>query len=129
MTNTTLTDDNKFKINILLKEYDMLYQEIRSRSDKRFSIISLGSVAAAILANFSGISMWIVLSLWVVFALFLLWWFGFLINRCSEQIRRLEQQINELADADLLTWESQIAKKSLFHKLYSDKSNPPKLNP
>jgi hypothetical protein len=101
---------NEVKIQILLKEYDALRAEIISRASNRFSSLGiLAAVVAFVASQKDALFAWIAGGV-VVIVLIGVWLrLGYLIGRCSAQIAKIEEQINELADADLLSWESRAA--------------------
>lgn len=101
------SESEKLQIQILLKEYDTLRQEIVGRINNRFSLVGFGSGLAVFLASQKPTHWgWLLIVSWLV-ALLLLWWrTAKLLRRCSVRIADLERQINRLAGAELLAWES-----------------------
>jgi len=116
--------DPKTKIDILLKEYETLRNEIQVRINNRFTIFGLFAATGTFTATQSRTLLnWIIASLFVMSLLVLWWRLGYLIKRCSSRIAELEQLVNELAGEELLAWEGRVAKVGLFHRIYRD---PPK---
>jgi hypothetical protein len=101
------SEREKLQIQILLKEYDTLRQEIVGRINSRFSLVGFGSGLAVFLASQKPTEWdWLLIVSWLL-ALVILWWrTAILLRRCSIRIAYLEQQINSLAGAELLAWES-----------------------
>lgn len=110
-----MTDDERFKTDILLKEYDTLRSEIMSRTTSRFGILSIGGVLTTFIASQPrGHLTWIVTGL-CVGALLALWWcYGVLIDHCATRIREIEQKVNHLAGDDILLWESRSGTGGIF---------------
>lgn len=130
--------DNKSKIEVLLKEYEMLWGEILGRIRNRFAVIAyLGAVVAFVLFQSKDVSwpdpVWPLSLLgapgaviWptmivVVAGAFLvtIWWrFGSLINNAALRVAEIEQKINSLAGEELLLWESRGEGRPLFRWFY-----------
>ena len=111
-----MTLENKEKIDILLKEYDTLRQEILHRMNNRFLMLGItGSFLAFILLtdtsiiNFSifGFPARVVIFVFGLLALIFIWvWFGYLVGNIARQVSVLECRINEISGEDLLEWET-----------------------
>lgn len=118
----TMNDDEKKMIDILLKEYDTLRQEIVSRINTRFTLLNLSLIALTFVAvQLKGETkaIWAVVVLVGIFIVFAtVWWSsGLLVCRLSRQVAVLEKRINSVAGQELLTWEHQVASRNLLHKL------------
>jgi len=111
-------DDTRLAVEILLKEYETLREEVISRINSRFTILGIAvAVLTWLLASplsdhrlmVSGVGLLVLFDIW--------YYFAFLIRRCSVHIMRLEQEINALVGRKLLTWETESMKHGLFNKL------------
>jgi hypothetical protein len=97
---------NSEKINVLLKEYDGLRAEIRSRGDNQFSLLGFaGLVLTWLFSHPAGLKL-----RWEIAILappVLLMYFLLLqaIKRCANRLIVIEAQINALAGEHLLEWE------------------------
>lgn len=118
-----ISSDAKTKIDVLMKEYDTLRQEILARSNNRFSILGLMFAAATALAAFKNTSMLKDISLttaaWSMAVWLLLmgavWWsLGRLIYACNRRLVMIERQVNELAGEELLRWETTYSPNTLL---------------
>ena len=120
-TDGRLTDIEKAKIDILLKEYDTLRVEILQRTKSRFASLGLFSsiIAYGVFRSnphnglqlfFLGFIMFLVFAVW--FAL------GYCMWRCSNRISEIENKVNQIVgQGDLLRWETNL-QESCFHKVY-----------
>jgi hypothetical protein len=113
---------NRDKIDILMKEYDTLRAEILHRSNTRFAFVGLFG-ALATYALFKTDTHTVLTPALIIIAaifLFFLWiHIGYLIFRCSRRIAEIENQINSLADEQLLVWENR-QKNNIFHRFYKN---------
>ncbi len=102
-----ISDDDRLRIEVLMKEYDTLRAELLGRMDSRFALIGTSVAGAAIIACSGGTGLSIAV-VGAVVALLLLFWLrsGVLMMRCSEGIAAIEERINDLAGYRLLEWES-----------------------
>ena len=127
----------KAKIDILLKEYETLRNEITHRINSRFAIVGFtGAIIAFTISQLKGVVwpelIWplsvfgttkevawpgSILGLAAVFLMALWRRLGTLIKRCSIRISEIEAQINNLAGQELLVWETRQRKTGIFHKL------------
>ena len=99
------------KVEILLREYDTLRQEVMSRYAAQFQGIgTLGVVivglVAAVAAHFDrDTCIWLMVGAFAVFiALFM--WADADISRIAKRLRELERDINKRAGETLLVWET-----------------------
>jgi hypothetical protein len=109
------------KIEILLREYDTLREEVMRRYDAQFQTIGMMAVVlvgllAALAAGISGaIIAALVAGAFVVF-IFLLLWADHDITKAAERLRELEGEINRRAGERLLRWETNAA-GTIFRRL------------
>ena len=106
---STINQDAKIKIDILLKEYDTLRTEIIHRINNRWRATGFGIAAVALVGSLSALDKQLVTLIVVASALALLalWsrsWY--LIQRCELRIAEIEQRVNEIAGERLLVWET-----------------------
>jgi hypothetical protein len=102
------------KINILLKEYDTLRAEMLQRVNARFAIVGLlGALLVLLISKWewqpAGWSLnvrWLVGVLGASILVGVFWRFGTLIRKLAAQVSQVEQRVNQLAQEDLLTWET-----------------------
>lgn len=109
-----ISDDSKVRIEILLKEYDTLRQEIISRTNNRFAITGFFGAVALFAVTKEGLDAFWKCAISVASLVFLLalWlWIKFLIDLCAQRIAKIERRINELAGDTLLEWETEVAKR------------------
>ena len=124
------------KIEVLLKEYDRLWDEMISRMNNRFAVIGyLGGLLAFIVYQTKNVAwpeaMWPLSLLrlpkdilWPsalvvvgLFFLFVIWRrFGTLIKRLAWRVSQIEKQVNELIGEDVLVWETLQIKTGIFWK-------------
>ena len=110
-----MTDQEK--IDILLKEYETLREEIIQRINNRFSFLTYaGAVGAYALFAVQTTTTFQTAVLFVTTGFLLLLWhrFGVLVARCSDRIAEIETEVNRLSGAELLQWENRH-KHSIFH--------------
>lgn len=108
-----MDDEKKYKIDILLKEYETLRQEILARTGHRFVLVSLagglmGFLITTLFTTKAHPSLVVyIFALVGAIVLGVIWRrFQLLIEQLSEGIVRIEHRINDLADdAELLKWE------------------------
>jgi hypothetical protein len=95
------------QISILFKEYDALRTEIQSRTQQGFQIAALsGGILTWLLSRPLDYKFWVVIvSVSIVFA-GAAWTIFRDINKASVRLKEIEQEINFLAGAPLLQWES-----------------------
>ena len=113
--------DTKAKVDILLKEYDILRSEIISRTNNRFAVIGFIAALIAFVGSQSEMPLYVrcvIGGLAFVAILVIYFRLGQLIKRCAVRIAEIEEKINNLMGEKLLVWESQIAKSGLFHWFY-----------
>ncbi len=113
--------DDYQKIEILLKEYDSLRTEMHQRFSHRFQFVTIfGALGAFALFTKDSFGVFqIVLLTITAVALFVVWfWLGDLIAGASRRIAQIEQEINSLANATLLSWETAQVKGGLLHWLH-----------
>ncbi|MBU4256833.1 hypothetical protein KJ586_00810 [Patescibacteria group bacterium] len=106
--------ETKEKIDILLKEYDMLRIEARDRMRGRLAIVGYFTVLAAFFEVQTQLSLF-----WVFFftciTLGSVWfYFWILLKRVSAHLMKLEKRINSLAGEELLTWEQKVSYRRTF---------------
>jgi hypothetical protein len=108
--------EDKDKIEILLKEYDRLGQEILGRINNRFVMLGLVGAFLGVVffkespiltIQFWGLSVRTVLAISGLIALIAIWiYFGYLTGTLARRVSSIEKRVNELAGEDLLMWES-----------------------
>ena len=101
------------QIDILLKEYDTLRAEACVRINFRFAFLGLicGTITLALAGDKDGSREWLFC---LTVALSAIWFYiGQLLNRIRSGIQRVEREINTLAGARLLTWESEASSRLL----------------
>src|SRR5205085_9863217 len=100
--------ENEKQIEVLLAEYNTLRQEMLARINNRFAFLTLASgVAAFWWGKGGGHSIGWVAFLALLLTLFAIWyWTGCLMEGISTGIQRIETDVNRLAGAELLRWES-----------------------
>ena len=108
--------EDKDKIDILLKEYDSLRQEILSRTNNRF--LMLGVVAtflgfvlftdnSVFKCQIFGLSTRVIVVISGVLVLLVIWlFFGYLVGTLAARVSAIERRVNELAGEKLLEWET-----------------------
>jgi hypothetical protein len=115
LSEDTMHDEQRHKIDILLREYETLRQEVLARSGQRFALVTVAGALMAFLIKTEDWPAYFVSTGWTqVFlavgggaALVMIWSrFQVLITRLGAGISRVEQRINALSDdAELLSWE------------------------
>jgi hypothetical protein len=76
-----ISDDDKLKITILLKEYDALRQEILGRINSRFGLVGLGSALGIyLISQQPTLGRLAIVALWAAVIAILWWRTGFLIT-------------------------------------------------
>jgi hypothetical protein len=106
--------DTVTKINILLKEYDTLRAEMLQRMNARFAIVGLlGALLVLLISKWewqpAGWPLdvrWLVGVLGASILAGVFWRFGTLIRKLAARVSQVEQRVNQLAQEDLLTWET-----------------------
>jgi uncharacterized membrane protein len=106
--------DTVTKINILLKEYDALRAEMLQRMNARFAIVGLlGALLVLLISKWewqpAGWPLdvrWLVAVLGAFILAGVFWRFGTLIQKLATRVSQVEQRVNQLAQEDLLTWET-----------------------
>ncbi len=106
--------DTKTKVDVLLREYDTLRQEIVSRTNNRFAMAGLLVAVAAFVISQPEL---VASERWgiAIVAFFVSiggWWtIGFLIRCCAARLMEIEQRVNALVGDELLVWETRNAKR------------------
>ena len=112
-------EERRLKIDILLKEYDMLREMIMSRIRSRLAI---GGFLIALIGYLTSVAdvpatwriLWTSTAAIVIAAV---WYrFGQLIKRATLRVVEIEAGINEVAGQELLVWESRLVNRSFFHR-------------
>lgn len=108
--------EDKEKIDILLKEYDCLRQEILSRTNNRFLMMGLVATFLGFVLftdnpvledHILGLSIRGLLLAGGGLVLLTVWlWLGYLIGTLAMHVSFIEQRVNELAGEKLLEWET-----------------------
>jgi len=114
---------NKDKIEILLKEYDVLRTEISQRLSARMSFLGLWGALLGLMLfrgkKSSGFQIFIlILGLVILMVVWLQ--LGRIVTRCSVRVADIEQQVNDLAGEDLLVWETRQTQNELhgFNRIF-----------
>lgn len=112
---------DKFKIDILMKEYETLRSEILHRLNRRFAF--MGLFGAVLAYAFFKVEKYTIVNVSVIvasiFILVAIWFeYGRLIQRCSWRISEIEQQVNSLVGDELLVWETR-QQSNVFHRVYN----------
>ena len=109
-----ISDDSKIRIEILLKEYDTLRQEIISRTNNRFAITGFFGAVSLFAVTKEGLDpfwRWAIVVAPLVILSVLWLWIKVAIDLCAHRIVGLERRINELAGDTLLEWETEVANR------------------
>jgi sulfite exporter TauE/SafE len=94
-------------ISILFKEYDALRTEVLGRTSHGHKIGAIGAVVLTwLLARPIDAKFWMILVAVSIVFLTAAWMTFRDINKASAKLKELEQEINSLAGARLLQWES-----------------------
>lgn len=104
-----VSDDDKLKIQILLKEYDTLRAEILARTDNRFGLLTVFTGIVGAMAAFNnelGREVFGFIAATAVLMLVIWFWLDYLIGCCSERLKAIEESVNKIAGDELLEWES-----------------------
>jgi hypothetical protein len=108
--------DRKGKIEILMKEYDTLRQEILSRINNRFLMLGLigtflgfalfadNSLLRSYIFGISSRGIVVVIGIVILVATWM--WLGYLVGVLAARVSAIEQRVNELAGDELLEWET-----------------------
>lgn len=114
-------DEQRHKVEILLREYETLRQEVLARSGQRFALVTVAGGLMAFLIKTEKWPAWVIsaggtqatLALVGLVVLVVIWRrFQVLIERLGAGISRVEQRVNTLTgDADLLRWETDQASR------------------
>jgi hypothetical protein len=97
---------NSEKINVLLKEYDALRAEIRSRGDNQFSLLGFaGLVLTWLFSHPASLKLRWEIAILVPPVLLMNFLLIQAIKRCANRLIIIENQINDLAGEHLLEWE------------------------
>jgi len=114
-----MTDQEK--IDILLKEYETLREEIIHRTNNRLSFLTYaGAVGTYGFFSVQTKSLLQTVVLFTATAFLLVLWYriGLLVARCSHRIAEIETEVNRLANAELLQWETRQHKQGIFHRFH-----------
>jgi len=124
MSNNTISHNQEFsdklKIDILVKEYEILRTEMLQRINQRFTCIGLtGAVVAYGFFRLERYTITSVLILIVAISILGAIWFHFgrRIHQLSLRITEIEQRINCLVGDELLVWETRRRNK-FFHWIH-----------
>lgn len=108
--------EEKEKIDILLKEYETLRQEILSRTHNRFLMVGIvGAFLAYTLFTNNPILKTYILGIGLrtfvlvsgAIALLVIWlWFGYIVGNLDMRISAIDKRINDLVGEELLEWET-----------------------
>jgi hypothetical protein len=100
--------NNIDKINVLMKEYEALRAEIRSRSDNQFTLLGFaGLVLTWLFSRSLAIRHWLeLLAVIVPILLFMNFLIIQAIKRCAYRLMAIEKQVNSFAGDHLLEWET-----------------------
>ncbi len=94
-------------VQILFKEYDTLRTEVIARQSANYQLVIFGGAVFAWFATHaSGKRFWISLAALLVISCWLVFRAVQDINFIAKRIQELEQEINQLAGANLLRWET-----------------------
>lgn len=124
MSNDTVSHNQEFsdklKIDILIKEYEILRTELLQRINQRFAFIGL--TGAVVAYGFFKVERYTIANVSILIVaisiLGVIWFhFGRLIHQLSLRIAEIEQQINSLAGDELLLWETRRRNK-VFHRIH-----------
>lgn len=108
--------EDKDRIDILMKEYDSLRQEILSRTNNRF--VMLGLVATFLgfalftensifESRFLGLDTRAIVVISGILILMAIWlFFGYLVGALAARVSAIERHVNEIAGEQLLEWET-----------------------
>jgi len=117
----SLSTEDKTRVEVLLKEYETLRNEIMGRINNRFAVIGFIVALIAFIGSQSEIPLHVrcvIGGLAFVVILVVYFRLGQLIKRCAVRIGDIEEKINSIMGEKLLVWESRIAKSGLFHWFY-----------
>lgn len=107
--NGSLRPEAKAKVEVMLKEYDSLREEVISRLNNRFNLLGYsGAILTYAVFQGSGITDWRWLcAAGAALALVLVWlWGARKIRELSQRIAWIEKQVNSLYGDSLLAWET-----------------------
>jgi hypothetical protein len=102
-----MDEDSRKKIDVLLKEYEMLRSEILTRSTQQFTLMTITGVTAAwLLSQPLRFATWCIIA--VVGGIFanLFWILQIVIWRAGSRAKEIEGKINSFAGESLLEWET-----------------------
>jgi hypothetical protein len=123
-----ISADDNARIAVLLKEYDALRTEIGGRINNRFAIVGFLVALVTFVGSQTNVLLpWrcILATVGLAVSVVVWWRLGALIKRSATRIADIERKINKLMGEDLLIWESQLARKGLFHRFYRSPSQAP----
>jgi hypothetical protein len=112
-----MDEDQRFKVTVLLQEYDTLRAEILVRTQQRSLLLGVAATLLAIAAaNYRELppDWWIWKMSLPVTVIAIWWWLSVLLADCALRVREIEQEVNTRCGEVLLRWESAIAAKRLF---------------
>jgi len=124
MSNDTISHNQEFsdklKIDILIKEYEILRTELLQRINQRF--VCIGLTGAVVAYGFFKVERYNIAGVLILiiafFILGVIWFhFGRRIHQLSLRIAEIEQRINCLVGDELLVWETR-RRNRLFHKIH-----------
>jgi len=108
-------------IEILLHEYDVLHAELVSRMNSRFAILGYVGAVVAFVWTFSSFPIGALIAVTIMvgagFAAFWLY-FGELMKQSADHIYKLEERVNAIAGAELLTWMHRVVKESNMYRFH-----------
>jgi hypothetical protein len=118
MSNGERDDIQNRVVEVVLHEYDSLREEVLSRMNSRFQLLGLVSIAGTLL-GVSGLSNhwhWVLVIVIAALILLGLWlYFGFVIKRCAERLRQIEEEVNGILDRQALKWERGLPKGGFYN--------------
>ena len=113
--------DDYHKVEILLKEYEMLRTDMHQRFRQRFQFVTIfGGLGAFALFATDDLSVTqTVLLVVAALVLLIVWfWIGDLIAGASIRLAVIECEVNSLAGVELLGWETAQVKGGILHRIH-----------
>lgn len=112
MTSETI----RFSVNVILKEYETLRNEILNRTRARLQLLVLVGAVMPLVVGFEATAQTIAAGVTAMIIGITVWfWLGFNIKRCAERLREIEAEVNALVGQDLLKWETEMPKERWYH--------------